>query len=67
MDQGVETLERWARFGGHWRVVELSDDHATIELRACTGERMDRLESSERSLIAYVRAHGLGHPLPPVV
>jgi len=63
----IETLERWAQFGGHWRVVELADDHAIVELRACTGERMDRLESGEESLIAYVRDHGLAHPLPPAV
>lgn len=61
----IETLERWAQFGGHWRAVELTDDRATIELRACTGERMDRLESDDPALIAYVREHGLAHPLPP--
>jgi len=61
----IETLERWARFGGHWGVAELTDEHVTIDLRACTGERMDHLESDDPSLIAYVRDHGLGHPLPP--
>lgn len=65
MDGPVETLERWERFGGHWRVLELTDRHAAVELCACTGERIDRLESGDAALIAYLRSERPGRPAPP--
>lgn len=64
-DTPIETLERWALFGGHWRALEVSDSRATVELRACTGEPMDRLESDDAALIAYVRSSGGASPPDP--
>ncbi|HEX3834736.1 MAG TPA: hypothetical protein VHW04_22320 [Solirubrobacteraceae bacterium] len=52
----IEHLERWVMFGAHWRVVELTADHAVVEMCACTGELVERAESDDAVLIAYLRA-----------
>jgi hypothetical protein len=54
---GVGDLERWVAHGASWRTVEVTDDHAIVELCACHGEPVDRLESRDPGLIAFVRAH----------
>jgi hypothetical protein len=51
----IDHLERWALFGAHWRVVELAPDHAVIDMCACTGELVERAESDDAVLIAYLR------------
>lgn len=53
----VEYLEEWEGHGAMWRAVEVSDQRAVIDLCSCTGEPMDRVQSDEPALIAYVRAH----------
>ena len=53
----VEYLEEWQGHGAVWRAVEVSDERAVIDLCGCTGEPMDRVQSDEPELIAYVRAH----------
>jgi hypothetical protein len=53
----VEYLEEWEEHGAVWRAVEVSDERAVIDLCSCTGEAMDRVQSDEPELIAYVRAH----------
>jgi len=50
----IETLERWARSGAHWRVVHCGECRAIVELQQCTGEPVARLESDEPALIAYL-------------
>jgi hypothetical protein len=40
----IDRLERWALFGAHWRVVDLSSDRAVVELCACTGELVESAE-----------------------
>jgi hypothetical protein len=52
----VERLERWEDFGAIWRTLAVSDDLAVVQLCTCHGEPVDRLESSDRALIEYVRA-----------
>jgi hypothetical protein len=51
----VGELERWTFFGAQWRVVALSHEHATVDLCTCTGEPVDRIESDDPVLIAYLR------------
>jgi hypothetical protein len=51
----IDHLERWALFGAHWRVVELAPDHAVVDMFACTGELVERAESDDATLIAYLR------------
>jgi hypothetical protein len=53
-------LERWELFGATWRVVELSADRALLDMCACTGQLVERRESSDRGLINYVRAAAAG-------
>lgn len=47
-------LLAWEDAGAHWRLAELRANRATIDLLACTGERVDRLESSDPRLLSYV-------------
>jgi hypothetical protein len=53
----IAELEDWEKSGAVWRAVELADDHAVIDLCTCTGELMERVESEDRDLITFVRAH----------
>lgn len=53
----IAELEDWEKSGAVWRAIELSDDHAVIDLCTCTGELMERVESDDQDLIAFVRAH----------
>ena len=57
----IETLEDWVRAGAHWRVLHHGEHHAVVELRQCTGEPIERLESDDPAVIAYL--DGLGSDL----
>jgi hypothetical protein len=52
----VSVLERWVEHGADYRVVSLTEETAVVELRSCLGDPVDRLESSDPRLIAYLRA-----------
>ena len=54
----VEVLERWRDSGATYRVLHLSDDAAIVQLCACTGEPVDRLESRDPRLVSYLRDAG---------
>ena len=54
-DDPIAILERWSDHGAQYRVVELRADHALVELCTCTGEAVERLESDDPALIAYLR------------
>ena len=51
----IDDLERWVLFGAHWRVVDISRDHAVVEMCTCTGESMERVESDDPAVIGYLR------------
>jgi hypothetical protein len=53
----VDELVRWTSFGATWRLVEISDQHAVVDLCQCTGELVERRDSSDPLLVAYVRSH----------
>jgi hypothetical protein len=53
----IVELEDWERGGGVWRTVEISDERAIVDLCACTGELMERVDTDEPEVIAFVRAH----------
>jgi hypothetical protein len=55
-DDPVAVLQRWRDFGADFRVLHLSEGAAIVELCACTGEPVDRLESSDPRLLDYLRA-----------
>jgi hypothetical protein len=50
----VETLEAWARAGAHWRVLHHGEHRAVVQLQQCTGEPIERIESDDRAVIAYL-------------
>jgi hypothetical protein len=56
-------LERWELFGASWRVVELSDARAVLDLCACTGQLIERRASDDRALIDYVRTASANAPV----
>ena len=53
----IEALERWRDHGAIWRVIELSDERAVLELCTCYGDPVDIVQSHAGELIAYVREH----------
>ena len=53
----INELEDWEQQGAVWRAVEVSDERAVVDLCSCSGERMERVESDDPELIAFVRAH----------
>lgn len=52
----IKELEDWEAGGATWRALELSADHALVELCTCYGERVDVVESDDPELIAFVRS-----------
>jgi len=64
MSNPLADLARWRDHGATYRVLELRDDHAVVQLSTCSGEPVELLESSQPELIAYLRKHpeagGLG-------
>lgn len=50
----IETLESWANAGAHWRVLHHGERRAVVELQQCTGEPVERLESDDPALLAYL-------------
>ena len=51
----TEDLRRWEDSGAVWRAVHVSDAKAIVDLCACTGEPVDRIESADPELIAFLR------------
>ncbi len=51
----IEDLQRWTRAGAHWRVLHRSERRAVVELQQCGGEPVERLQSSDPALIAYLQ------------
>jgi hypothetical protein len=52
----VADLERWELSGAQWRVVQVSEEQVVLDLCACTGEVVERRESSDGQVIRYVRS-----------
>lgn len=57
----VEMLEDWVRAGAHWRVHHHGERHAVVELQQCTGAPVERLETDDSAVVAYL--DGLGSDL----
>jgi hypothetical protein len=54
-DDPIAVLERWTDHGAQYRVLELTDERAVVQLQTCYGEPVDLLESEDSALIAYLR------------
>ena len=50
----IETLEDWARAGARWRVLHHGEHRSVVELQQCTGELVERLESDDPAVVAYL-------------
>jgi hypothetical protein len=55
----IDDLESWLLSGGHWRMVDISGEHAAVDMCTCTGEPMERVESADPAVIRYLRT---AHP-----
>jgi hypothetical protein len=51
----IDDLERWVLSGGHWRVVDISREHAVVDLCSCMEEPMERAAADDSAVIAYLR------------
>ena len=56
----IGSLERWVDFGAKLRVIELDGEHAVVELCQCTGELVERRETTDRAVIEYLRTAPAG-------
>ena len=53
-----EKLERWANFGGVWRVVAFDDRAATVAMCRCDGgEEVQRLTTQDHGLVTWLTRH----------
>ena len=52
-----EELKHWAAFGATWRVVEISDRRAVVDLCQCTGEFVERRNAADPIILDYLRNH----------
>lgn len=50
----IEDLERWRLFGAGCRIVEHDGERVVFEMCTCTGETVERHESRDADLIAYL-------------
>lgn len=55
----IDVLEGWLLSGARWRVVDISAEHAVVDMCACTGEPMQRVEAVDPAVIGYLRT---AHP-----
>jgi len=51
----IDDLERWVLYGAHWRVVDISSEHAVVEMCSCMGEPVERVTSDDPAVIGYLR------------
>jgi hypothetical protein len=56
----VTELEDWEQGGAVWQPVEIALKHAVVDLCSCSGEPMDRVESTDPEFIEFVRTHRPG-------
>ena len=61
----IQTLEDWVRAGAHWRVLHHGERRTVVELQQCTGEPVERLESDDPVVIAYLEGVGSDLDLGP--
>ena len=51
----IDGLERWVLSGASWRVVDISNERAVVDLCTCMGEPLERLQSDDPAVISYLR------------
>lgn len=53
----LEELDRWVSFGAAFRVSDISERRATVDMCQCTGELVEQRRVSDPDVLAYLRAH----------
>lgn len=53
----IEELERWVGSGATWRLVEISDRRAVVDLCQCTGEFVERLDTNDPVVLDYIQSN----------
>jgi hypothetical protein len=53
----VDELEHWAAFGAMWRLIEISDRRAVVDMCQCTGELVERRVSNDPGVLKYLGDH----------
>ncbi|MFZ0088183.1 MAG: hypothetical protein WAL63_01660 [Solirubrobacteraceae bacterium] len=51
----VAELEHWVAFGATWRLVEISDTRAIVDMCQCTGEFVEQRASNDPIVLEYLR------------
>jgi hypothetical protein len=51
----VAVLRRWEDHGAVWRAIHVSDAKAIVDLCTCHGEPVERIESDDPELVAFLR------------
>ena len=51
----IADLERWVLSGASWRVVDISNERAVVDLCTCMDEPLERLQSDDPAVIGYLR------------
>lgn len=51
----IDQIQNWVLSGGKWRLADVSGERAVVNLCTCTGELMERLETSEPAVIESLR------------
>jgi hypothetical protein len=53
----VSELEHWVAFGARWRLVQISDRRAVVDMCQCTGEVVEQRHSTDPIVLDYLRSH----------
>jgi hypothetical protein len=53
----IAELEHWVAFGATWRVVQISDRRAFVDMCQCTGELVEQRHSTDPIVLDYLRSH----------
>jgi hypothetical protein len=51
----IEGLRSWEDHGATWRVVDVSNERAVVQLCTCYGEPVDLVQTLDPEVIAFVR------------
>jgi hypothetical protein len=61
----LDQVRHWLDSGGSVRVIRLTGTAAEIELRACTGEIMERVRADDPAVVARLEAELAEPPFGP--
>jgi formiminotetrahydrofolate cyclodeaminase len=54
-DDAKAALARWIEHGATWRIKDITDTEAVVELCSCSGDPIDELRSQDAAFLRYLR------------